>query len=353
MEGIDLTEAVFQGSKPLKDEPNEEVQENVQGIESEATETEEPTNEEVVNEEEVVEAQKEEDSGTAQEEVVSEPEAVTEEPKSVELPQSLRELNDLVEEDEYIKNALEYYKENKTLKPYLEALSVDYNEVSDVDLLRIKYERENPDLDSKVVERLFKREVLDKYSLNEDEFDEDEIEIGRAMLKRDAGKVRQQLISDQKNFIPTNVPQRQSEEEIAAQVAEQKKIISSNLKSYLDSKAIKIESDEPLSYQVKDASKMVDYAMDNQSFFKEFIQEGGDVNWEKWAKTVAFMQDPDQFINSMISHGKSLGKKSFEQELKNPDKLQSSREVAGDNLSDNPFENPEGFLQAALKQKGK
>lgn len=345
MEGIDLSSAVLEGKQPLKQEVNEEVNEEVQSFESEAAENVEESTEE---QEEVLDNSSS-DSGVVDEELKQE---VQQGSEKVEIPQGLQELSSLVEEDEYIKNALEYYKENKTLKPYLEALSVDYNEVSDVDLLRIKYERENPDLDPKVVERLFKREVLDKYNLDEEEFDQEELEIGKAMLKRDAGKVRQQFIEDQKNFMPSNVQQKPSEEEVAAQVAEQRKIISSNLKQYLDSKTISIDSDEPLNYQVKDTEKMVNYAMDNQAFFNEFIQDGGDVNWDKWAKTVAFMQSPDEFINAMISHGKSLGKKSFEQELKNPDKLEGGREVVAENLGDNPYENPEGFLKAALKQKG-
>jgi len=351
MDNFDLKDlkpedVVISGESPLvEDKVEEPSQEEVsqEEIQEEAQET--PTETEANEEEIKLETEEE-----PLEEPTSEPAQETPEQK-IEIPKEIQELSDLVQEDEYIKNALEYYKKNRTLEPYLNALNVDYNEMSAEKLLRLKHERENPDLDPKIRQRLFEKEVLSKYKLDDDLYEDEELEIANALLERDANRVRKELIEEQQNFIPKNIPQPPSEEEVQAQIEEAKSQVQSNLKDYLSSKSIQIDTEEPFNYGIKDTNKLVDYAVDNQSFFQEFYTEDNQVDWNKWAKTVAFMQDPDSFVDAMINHGKSLGKKSFEEELKNPDEISKSRETKNDDLGNTPYDNKKGFLEFALKNK--
>ena len=109
------------------------------------------------------------------------PEGVTEE--IVELAKSL--------DDDYIKKAVQYYSKNKDLRPYLEAYQYNYDDVGDLELLRLKFERENPELSPKAKDRLFKQEVLKKYYLDDpDEHDDEDKDFGKELLKRDASKLR-------------------------------------------------------------------------------------------------------------------------------------------------------------------
>ena len=51
--------------------------------------------------------------------------------------------------DDYIKNAVEYYNKTGSLTPYLEATSVNYEEMSDEQIMRRELEQANPSLSAK------------------------------------------------------------------------------------------------------------------------------------------------------------------------------------------------------------
>lgn len=268
-------------------------------------------------------------------------------PEYIDLARSLKE-------DEYIANAVKYYKHNKTLKPYLEAYQFDYNQVDDLELLRLQFDGENPDLSDKAKKRLFEKEVLGKYKLLEDEmYDDDEVELGKELLKRDARRIREKLIEQQKSFIPENVPQGPTPEEIAAAKQQELKVARQGLKPFLDAKTIKLETSEgvPLNYEIANPDTLVDYAVNTDKFWTSFTTESGDINWDLWAKTMAFVQNPDGFIDELVKHGKSMGRKSLEQEIKNPDPIVTRKDSMGDTRGESPFDDPEGFLKFAIKNK--
>ena len=79
--------------------------------------------------------------------------------------------------------------------------------------------RQYSDMSDKNFERLFRREVVDKYQLDATRYDEDEVELGEELLKAEAGKIRQDLIENQKQF---KAPERaaQPEADTSAQQAE-------------------------------------------------------------------------------------------------------------------------------------
>lgn len=259
-----------------------------------------------------------------------------------------------LKDDEYIANAVKYYKQNKTLKPYLEAYQFDYTQVDDLELLRLQFNGENPDLSDKAKARLFEREVLEKYKLLEDEiYDDDEVELGRELLKRDARRIREKLIEQQKSFVPQNVPQGPTPEQMAAAKQEEAKVARTGLKNYLNNQSIKIETSEgvPLNYELANPETLVDYAVNTDKFWTSFTNNDGEINWDLWAKTMAFIQNPEGFIDELVKHGKSLGRKSLQEEIKNPETLVTKKDSAGDTLGDTPFDDPEGFLKFAIKNK--
>ncbi len=84
----------------------------------------------------------------------------------------------------------------------------------------------------------------------------------------------------------------------------------------INNNLIKLEANgEGINYQVADTSKIVDYAIDSSKFLSTFAKDGN-VDWDKWTKVVAFAENPTQFISELIKHGKSLGRKAMEAELK-------------------------------------
>jgi hypothetical protein len=75
------------------------------------------------------------------------------------------------------------------------------------------------------------------------------------------------------------------------------------------------------------------------------------VDWEKWTKVVAFAENPTQFISELIKHGKSLGRKAMEAELKNVTPPSNSKEVIENTDFESPFDNPVGFLKGMTVRK--
>jgi len=256
--------------------------------------------------------------------------------------------------DDFIKKAVDYYDTYGNLTPFLEATSKDYDAVSDVDILRANFDKENSDLSEKARNRLFEKE-LEKYNL--ESYDEDDTEVGNALLKRDAGKLRKALKEEQQQFIQSIQPQGQvqeqqpTQEELEAQQAESRKIIQSGISGVVKNNLIKVEANgEGINYQIGDTTKVVDYALDSSKFLSTFAKDG-QVDWDKWTKVVAFAENPTQFISELIKHGKSLGRKMMEAELKNVTPPTNSKEVIESNDNANPIDNPVEFLRGMTVKK--
>ena len=139
-------------------ETSEEVSEENQTESEESTEQSEETSSEEENKEEKVEEPVE-----VKEEIVEESE-----PQGPDYSQ-YNDLIDLLEKDDYLSKAVNYYKDNGDLKPFLEAFQYDYDKLDDLELLRLQFNGENPELSQKAKDRLFVKEVIEKYKLDENE----------------------------------------------------------------------------------------------------------------------------------------------------------------------------------------
>lgn len=255
--------------------------------------------------------------------------------------------------DDFIKKAVEYYEMYGTLQPYLEATSVDYDSMDDVEVLKLHFDKENSDLSEKARTRLFEKQ-LEKYNL--DAYDEDDIEVGNALLKRDASKLRNSLKEEQSKFIQSVQPQTGqeptvSQEEMAAEAAKSRKIIEQGVSGVVKNNLIRLDANgEGINYQFAETNKVVDYAVDSSKFLSTFAKDGS-VDWDKWTKVVAFAENPTQFISELIKHGKSLGRKSMEAELKNATPTMSSKEVISTGEIEKPSDDPVGFLRGMVVNK--
>jgi hypothetical protein len=257
--------------------------------------------------------------------------------------------------DDFIKKAVEYYETYGTLQPFLEATSTDYDSMSDVELLKLSFDKENSDLSEKAKARLFERE-LEKYNL--DAYDEDEAEVGNALLQRDANKLRKSFKEEQSNFVQSIQPAPReaqepqlTEQEIAAQQEASRKIIEQGVSGVVKNNLIKISTgSENLNYQITDTEKVVDYALDSNKFLSSFAKDGA-IDWDKWTKVVAFAENPTLFVSELIKHGKSLGRKAMETELKNATPNMSSKDVMQNTEFSSPYENPVEFLKGMTVRK--
>ena len=256
------------------------------------------------------------------------------------------------EYDDFIKGLIEYYKETGDVSAYIEAKNVDYSEMPDLDIVRHNMRRQYSDMSEKNFERLFRREVVDKYQLDATRYDEDEVELGEELLKAEAGKIRQELIENQKRF---KAPERAAQPEVdtSAQQAEamaqwQQSVESAPETQRVlgDGRVIIEYGGEPFAYEIDNPQSVVDMTIDNNKFFQLFQNEGGQIDYNKWYKVMNYASDPDTFERSLILHGKNLGGKEVVSEIKNPSRpTKSSVSTGGDTKED--------FLKAALRAMGR
>ena len=225
--------------------------------------------------------------------------------------------------DDFIKNAVEYYNETGNLTPYLEATSVNYSEMSDEKVMRRDLEQANPTLSKGAIERLYTREIVDKYSLDVDKFDEDEVELGKELLAADASKLRDKYVDEQKNF--TQPVKDQTEETETENQEEQRakwtETVSSHeiTKDVMENKRILVSyGDDKFSYEVENPESLQEMTIDNNKFFDLFKDDKGDVNFDKWYRVLAYASDPEVYDSSLISHGQELGQEKVVSDLKNP-----------------------------------
>jgi hypothetical protein len=290
-------------------------------------------------------SQEESTEGYAEETVVQQPDTIQDETED-SIPTG-EPVTQYKFKDPFIEKAVQYYETYGTLQPFLRATEVDYNEMSDLDVLKVKFDSENADLSPKARQKLFDKEV-ERYGL--DSYDDEDKEVGEALLRRDAQRLRQTFIQEQQQFLnnvqsPQASPTGPSQEEFAAQQEQSRKVISEGVSSVVKDNIIKVGANgEGINYQIQNPNDVVDYAMDSNKFLSIFAKDGS-VDWDKWTKTVAFAQNPTQFISELIKHGKSLGRKAMESELKNVVPPTINKTVVESNNIERPSDDPMGFLK--------
>lgn len=252
--------------------------------------------------------------------------------------------------DDFIKKAVDYYNAHGTLQPFLEATQVDYDKVDDQTLIRMKFEKDNPDLSPKVREHLLEKELA-KYDL--DSIDDEEVEVGKELLRRDANKLRESLKAEQSNFLNSIVAQQEqsqiSVQELEAEREQNRQVAQKGIQGVLTNNFIKIGQDaDGVNFQISDTNKIAEYAVDPIKFLSTFTTPDQQIDWQKWVKVVAFAENEPLISSELIKRGKALGRKSVIAEMKNTPPLPNANpEVPrGDERNvENPKDDPLYFLQ--------
>lgn len=239
---------------------------------------------------------------------------------------SLRDSEKTSFKDDFIKDAVEFYNKTGSLTPYLEATSLNFEEMTDQKIMRHNLKSQNPTLSDRAIERLYLRDITNKYSLDADRFDEDEVELGKELLKADADKLRKTLVDEQKNFIqPESKPEDNSEAEAQQTAFIESVNTNKTTRDLLENKRILVDyNDQSFSYEIENPEQLKDMALDSTKFFALFQDEKGTIDFDKWYKVASYALDPETYNQSLISHGVGLGQEKVVKDLKNPSKVTKS-----------------------------
>jgi hypothetical protein len=247
--------------------------------------------------------------------------------------------------DDFIKNVVEFYEKTGDITPYLQAKLVDFNGMSDEDVMRRNLREQYADLSDKAFDRLYKTQVVDKFKIDSDEWGEEDSELGRELLKSEASKIRNQYLDWQNNFkAPDQEVGQESNDEAVEQLRRFEQEVTSNpyTKNLLEAKKISIKtSDGEFNYELPEANSLLDMTIDNEKFFSQFANPDGQLDYNRWYKTAAYSQNPEMFEKSLINYGKTLGRSEVTREIKNP-----STSSVGDVPTESSGDFKAGLLQA-------
>ena len=246
--------------------------------------------------------------------------------------------------DDFIKGVVEFYEKTGDITPYVQAKSIDFNSMTDEEIMRRDLREQYSELSDKAFEKLFKQEIVDKYKLDENEWSEDETQLGRELLKVQASKAREKYLDWQKNFrAPEPEPFEDNTQELL-QKFEQEVKANELTRQILESKKISIQAGEDsFNFEVPNADALVDMTINNEKFFSQFSPEPGKLDYNKWFKTAAYSQNPELFEKALINYGKTIGRSEITKELKNP-----STSLGGDVPTDASGDQVSGLLNAFL-----
>jgi hypothetical protein len=214
--------------------------------------------------------------------------------------------------DEYLQQIIQKYQADGTLDDYFKAYSVDYDSVSDADMLKRNFFEQNSGLSDKAKQRLWEKEIS-KYTIDPDEFSEEDVELGMELMKRDADKLRAEAKDKQKTFLS---PKNEAPKVDLQKLKEQVEALPDVQKLKTDRKiALSIDGQE-VNYELTDPDFAVNSMVDDSGFYSLFT-ENGRLNTQKWAATVEFAKNQERFLKTVLDQGRSLGRAEIESEMKN------------------------------------
>ncbi len=227
---------------------------------------------------------------------------------------------------------LDHWESKGDVKQYLSALNTDYQKMSPEDVMKHQLQAQNPELDAKQLDTLFKIKVTNRYKLDDQLYTEDEVAEGRIELLADAKPIRNALAEEQKKFLLPTPPEPKAAGP-DPQVERQKNYDAfktaltndSYIKDVLANKKITIgEGPEAFSYPV-DPDSLMKVMLDDDTWASKLLKvedrpDGTKIwspNGRKQALIGAILNDDEGFLKSMANHYKSFGGKSAIEPIEN------------------------------------
>ena len=206
---------------------------------------------------------------------------------------------------------------------------IDYSEMSDDDVIKSEMKLNDSDLSDEDIDFMFNTE----YTLDEEEYDEDEVRISKLKLRKDAKKSREKLTEWKKQFDIPEIPKetvsnnKQKEvDEKQQQVLDKERKRWTNVVDESTSKLKTVDFDindkgEKFTFALSDEDRInvKNTSSDLSKFWLRFMNEDGTENIEKLNKTMFLVDNFDKVIRAVANQYKSSGKDDILKDIKNPD----------------------------------
>ena len=215
------------------------------------------------------------------------------EPAEFEVDERLRPILDFVE------------KTGRSPEDWFRYQQLDPSEMDDLSAVRLSIQTEYPDLTGAEVQRL----LNNKYKLDPDRFDQEDIADSQLQLKIDAKKARQDISSLRDGYtLPANSP---AQEEVSSPFDD----------AWYDSMRRETESFDNLEfdlpnggswkYGVKDEyrSQLINKNSRLEEFFDQYVNNDGSWNYDKLNAHQTLVDNIDEIVSSVYKQGLGEGLK--------------------------------------------
>jgi hypothetical protein len=206
---------------------------------------------------------------------------------------------------------------SKGLKPedYYKTQTQNFDEMSDVDVVKNLYALKRPKLTPAQIDLLLNK----KFSLSEDDFDEDEVELGKIELMDEADKARQELKEWQveRATPPQDVQAQQAQAELQAWQETVDKFLPSiqAIDIPLDAKGDKF------SFAIDDKQGLEGMMKNLNSFFADYVavdaKGAQSYRLQELAQDMYIAKNWRKVAQSIAAQSKSKGVEQVKQEINN------------------------------------
>jgi hypothetical protein len=233
-----------------------------------------------------------------------------------------------VKDDPYFQKLYEAYK-NDALDDFLIATHTNYDEIPDVDLIRMQVQNQYPTLQPDEQDLILKMKLEKEFNITD--LEDSDNRVGQLMLRLEAQKIRDGLKQEQAQYqVKPRVndefeaykqqmeAQRLQQEEQLAQFQNYLKS-TPEYKNFETNRIVQFgDGDIKVNYEVN--AKAEDFLTDSlnqENFFAKFMNQDGALDLAKWQKVWAYANDPTTVERAIYNAGKSQGEKRLYDELHN------------------------------------
>jgi hypothetical protein len=233
-----------------------------------------------------------------------------------------------MKDDPYFQKLYEAYK-NDALDDFLIATHTNYDEIPDVDLIRMQVQNQYPTLQPDEQDLILKMKLEKEFNITD--LEDSDNRVGQLMLRLEAQKIRDGLKQEQAQY---QVKPRVNDEfeaykqQMEAQRLQQEEQIAQfqnylkstpEYKNFETNRIVQFgDGDIKVNYEVN--AKAEDFLTDSlnqENFFAKFMNQDGALDLAKWQKVWAYANDPTTVERAIYNAGKSQGEKRLYDELHN------------------------------------
>lgn len=237
--------------------------------------------------------------------------------------------------DDFIKGVVEFYEKTGDIRPYIEAMSVDFKAMPDEEVLRRDLREQYSGLSDAAFDRLYRQQVVDRFKLDPDQYSPEDIELGKELLKLEADSKREKFIQWQQSFKAPEPAKAEAEEDKTVEAFSKFVQESEATKSLLNDRRIVVKSgDQQFNFEVPNANDLVEMSVDNNKFFNLFVKEDGSVDLNKFYKVAAIAANEELYERSVINWAKSIGAQEVTKDIKNPAPITGSGDIPTETAGD-------------------